>query len=57
MFLSYILHPHPPGQEVVHQALLLLPEFGEVDFGNVDGAGNGVVASKDFALLIDWWNR
>ena len=34
-------HPHPAGQEVVHQALLLLAEFGEVGgfFGDkvVDG--------------------
>lgn len=24
------IHPHPAGQEVVHQALLLLEEFGEI---------------------------
>lgn len=47
--LDFARHPHPAGQEVVHQALLLLAEFVEVVLEGEEGFVEGQERGADGA--------
>ena len=53
VFGIWIRHPHPTGQEVAHQALHLLTEFGEVVITGVDAEIGSVQQFADGSGIGD----